>query len=417
MNLLDSLPPDGVKILLVLFLAFLIGLEREERKASEEQYAFGGVRTFPLIGLTGYAVALLTGGQATAESLGLLAVSGFLWLSYRHKLEASQAAGVTSEMSGLLTYAVGALIYHGQFWIATTLTVASLLLLELKAGLEGLARRTSPLDILTFTKFLLLSAVILPLVPDQEFTEYQINPYRTWLAVVAVSGVSYGSYVLQRLAKGRGGVLLAAFLGGAYSSTVATIALARESARNEQPRLYAGAILMASGVMYLRLAALLALFNRQLMERLAPPFAALAAAALCAGWFWSHSAPRDAEAPLDQESKNPLELRAAFLFAAVFLVLIVATHFALQHLGTGGVYALSAVMGLSDVDPYIMGLTQSAPSVTPLGLAAQAILIAAACNNGVKGVYAFALAPRRTGRQALGLLLGFAALGLLPLLR
>jgi uncharacterized membrane protein (DUF4010 family) len=415
MNILNSLPPDGVKILLVLFLSFLIGLEREEHKAAEAQYAFGGVRTFPLIGLTGYAVALLAGGQPAAQALGLLAVAGFLWLSYRHKLETSQFPGATSEMSGILTYVVGALIYHEQFWIATTLTVASLLLLELKAGLEGLARRTSPLDIQTFTKFLLLSAVILPLVPNQEFTEYRINPYKTWLVVVAVSGVSYGSYVLQRLAKGRGGVLLAAVLGGAYSSTVTTIALARESASSVQTRLYAGAILMASGVMYLRLAALLAIFNRQLMARLALPFTALAAVALCAGWFWSHSSPRDAEAPLDQQSKNPLELRAAFLFAAVFLVLIVVTHFALQHLGTGGVYALSAIMGLSDVDPYIMGLTQSAPSVTPLDLAARAILIAAACNNGMKGVYAFALAPRRTGLQGLVLMLGFAVLGLIPL--
>jgi uncharacterized membrane protein (DUF4010 family) len=416
MNILNSLPPDGVKILLVLFLSFLIGLEREEHKAAEAQYAFGGVRTFPLIGLIGYAVALLAGGQPAAQALGLLAVAGFLWLSYRHKLETSQYPGATSEMSGVLTYVVGALIYHEQFWIATTLTVASLLLLELKAGLEGLARRTSPLDIQTFTKFLLLSAVILPLVPDQDFTEYRINPYKTWLVVVAVSGVSYGSYALQRLAKGRGGVLLAAVLGGAYSSTVTTIALARECAGNEQPRLYAGAILMACGVMYLRLAALLAIFNAQLMNRLAAPFVALAAAALCAGWFWSRGASPD-QAPPAQDSRNPLELRAALLFAAVFLVLIVATHFALQHLGTGGVYALSAIMGLSDVDPYIMGLTQSAPSVTPLDLAANAILIAAACNNAVKGVYTFAIAPRRTGLQGLGLLLGFAGLGLVPLLR
>src|SRR5512135_967749 len=128
MDIFDSLPPDSVKILLVLFLSFLLGLEREEHKATEEQYAFGGVRTFPLIGLIGYGAGLLSGGQSTAESLGLLAVAGFLWLSYRHKLEGSRLAGVTSEMSGILTYIVGALVYHEQFWIATTLTVASLLL-------------------------------------------------------------------------------------------------------------------------------------------------------------------------------------------------------------------------------------------------------------------------------------------------
>jgi uncharacterized membrane protein (DUF4010 family) len=417
MDIVDSLPPDSVKVLLVLFLSFLLGLEREEHKATEEQYAFGGVRTFPLIGLIGYGVGLLSDGQSTAESLGLLAVAGFLWLSYRHKLDGSRLAGVTSEMSGILTYIVGALVYHGQFWIATTLTVASLLLLELKVVLEGLARRTSPLDILTFTKFLLLSAVIIPLVPDQNFTEYQINPYKTWLVVVAVSAVSYGSYVLQRLAKGRGGVLLAAVLGGAYSSTVTTIALARKSTEKEQPRLYSGAILLACGMMYLRLVVLLAIFSRELMTRLVAPFVSLAAIALCVGWFWSRDALRSTEAAHSPEPKNPLELGAAFLFAAVFLAMLVATHFALVHVGTGGVYALSAIMGVTDVDPYIMGLTQSAPSLTPLDLAAACIIIAAASNNAVKGVYAYALSSRRTGLESLCLLLGLAALGLLPLLR
>ena len=410
------MPPEGVKILLVLFLSFLIGLEREERKATgEQQYAFGGVRTFPLIGLIGYAVGLLSGAQALAQCLGLLAVAGFLWLSYRHKLESNLLAGATTEMSALLTYAVGALVFHEQFWIATTLTVASLLLLELKAALEGLARRIAPADIQIFTKFLLLSAVIIPLVPDREFTEFQLNPYKTWLVVVAVSAVSYGSYVLQRLAKGRGGVLLAAVLGGAYSSTVTTIALARLARGDEQPRLYSGAILGACGMMYLRLAALLALFNRGLMERLSVPFLVLAGCALAGGWAWARSAHQAAAMPVNPEPRNPLELRAAFLFAAVFVAMLVATHFALVRLGSSGVYALSAIMGVTDVDPYIMGMTQSAPSITPLDLAADGILIAAASNNAVKGIYAFALSPRRVGVQSLCLLFALAALGLLPL--
>ncbi len=58
LKLYQWLPPEGVKILLVLFLSFLIGLEREERKVKGEKYAFGGVRTFPLIGLIGYSIAL-----------------------------------------------------------------------------------------------------------------------------------------------------------------------------------------------------------------------------------------------------------------------------------------------------------------------------------------------------------------------
>src|ERR1700730_8024750 len=99
MELYRWLPPEGVKIVLVLFLSFLIGLEREVHKAESEHYTFGGVRTFPLIGLIGYALAFLSGGQLLPVALGFVVVGGFLMLSYWHKLEDSSPAGLTTEMS------------------------------------------------------------------------------------------------------------------------------------------------------------------------------------------------------------------------------------------------------------------------------------------------------------------------------
>lgn len=287
MVIFQWLPPEAVKILLVLFLSFLIGLEREEHKAAAGYYGFGGVRTFPLIGLIGYSVALLSGPQLIPLILGFLVVGSFLLLSYWHKLSTSQAAGVTTEMSGLATFLVGALIYYGHFWIATTLSVASLLLLELKSALEKLATRIPSDEIFTFAKFLLLTIVILPILPNQEFGRFHINPFKTWLVVAAVSTISYGSYVLQKLTRERGGVVLAALLGGAYSSTVTTVVISRRAAREEHPHLFAGGILMASGVMYLRLMALVALFNHRLVATLAPAFLVLAGAAIGVGWYWS----------------------------------------------------------------------------------------------------------------------------------
>jgi len=142
------LPPEAAKLLLVLFLSFLVGLEREEHRVEAGSYSFGGVRTFPLIGLIGYSIAFLSGTQLLPVTIGFLVVGSFLVVSYWHKLTCSQAAGVTTEMSALATYLVGALICYEHIWIATTLTVASLLLLELKAVLEKLAARTAPQEIL-----------------------------------------------------------------------------------------------------------------------------------------------------------------------------------------------------------------------------------------------------------------------------
>lgn len=414
-QLYQLLPPEAIKIVLVLFLSFLLGLEREEHK-SAGNYAFGGVRTFPLIGLIGYSIALVSGTQLLALTIGFLVIAGFLFLSYWHKLVTSQTAGVTTEMSGLATFLVGALICDDHFWVATTLAVASLLLLDLKAALEKLATTVAPREILTFAKFLLLSGVILPALPNQQFGPFHINPFKTWLVVVAISAISYASYVLQKVTKGQGGIVLAALLGGAYSSTATTVVMAKRAAREQHPHLFAGGILIACGVMYIRLAALLALFNRQLMAVLLVPFLVLAGAALVIGWLWSRRADKSAgEFQREYEPKNPLELLTAFMFAGLFLVMLIVTQLAVTYLGKSGVYTLAAIMGVSDVDPFIMGLTQAAGTITPVKVAAGAILIAAASNNIVKGIYAYSLADRKTGVQALLFLLSLAAAGLIPL--
>jgi uncharacterized membrane protein (DUF4010 family) len=416
MEIYRQLPPEAVQIVLVLFLSFLIGLEREERKTVGGVYSFGGVRTFPLIGLIGYSMALVAGTQLLPVAVGFLVVAGFLLVAYWHKISTVQTAGVTTEISGLATYLMGALACYGHLWIATALGVASLLLLDLKAALEKLAVRIAPNEILTFTKFLLLSAVILPILPNQEFGPFHINPFKTWLVVVAISAVSYASYVLQKMTKGQGGVVLAALLGGAYSSTVTTVVMARRAKLEKRPHLFAGGILIACGVMYLRLVILLALFNRQLMLLLYIPFLVLACLAVGGGWLWSRWADKNTqEVQREFEPKNPLDLVTAIVFAGLFLVMLVATQLAVTYLGRTGVNTLAAIMGVSDVDPFIMGLTQAAGTLTPFKEAAAAVAIAAASNNIAKGCYAFSLADRKTGVQALAMLVTLALLGLLPL--
>ncbi len=417
MEIFQQLPPAALQIMLVLFLSFLIGLEREERKTAAGAYSFGGVRTFPLIGLIGYSSALISGSQMLPLAFGFLVVAGFLLLSYWHKISCTETAGVTTEMSGLATFLVGALVCYDHLWIATALGVASLLLLDLKAALEKLAARIAPNEILTFSKFLFLSAVVLPILPNKEFGQFHINPFKTWLVVVAISTVSYASYVLQKLTKGKGGVTLAALLGGAYSSTVTTVVMSRRAKLELRPHLFAGGILIACGVMYLRLVILLALFNRQLMLLLYIPFLSVAALAIGVGWLWSRMADKNTqEVQREFEAKNPLDLVTAIVFAALFLVMLVATQLAVTYLGQAGVNTLAAIMGVSDVDPFIMGMTQAAGStMRSFNAAAVAVAIAASSNNVVKGIYAFSLADRKTGVQALVMLLSLAAMGLIPL--
>jgi len=415
-DLFRLFPAEGSKILLVLFLSFLIGLEREERKANPERYFFGGVRTFPLIGLIGYVMAFLARDQLIVVALGFAVVGALLVVSYTHKLSAENNSGVTTEVSALGTYLLGALVCHGQLWIATTITVISMFLLVLKNTLEGLTQRIAPDEIFTFTKFLLLTAVVLPILPRAAFTQFQINPFKTWLIVVAVSTVSYSSYLLLKLTRGRNGVLLSAFLGGAYSSTVTTIALARRSKAEPQPHLFSGGTLIASGMMYFRLVLLVAIFNRAVLSVLGIPFVLLAGSALLTGWLWSRiSDPPSQKSDRSLEPANPLELRAALLFGALFVAMVIMTHLAITYLGHKGIYALGGIMGLADVDPFILGIAQSAGRDVPVSVGAAGISVAAVSNNLAKAFYAYCFSDRKTGLQSALLLGSLALAGLIPL--
>ncbi len=414
-ELIAAIPPDLLKILLTLFLSSLLGLEREEQRARSAELAFGGIRAFPLIGLTGYALALFSGPEMIPFSVGFLAVGSLLFLSYRHKIAASATAGMTTEISALITFALGGLIFRNFFWVASTLVVFSLLLLELKIWLERISQKIPADEILTFTKFLLLTVVVLPIVPDESFGPFQINPFKTWLIVVATSTISYASYLIQKSMRGQGGVLLAALLGGAYSSTVTTVVLAKKAKDENRANLFNGAILAASGMMYLRIAILIGLFNMALFKILAPVFLALSILAIAVGAAWSRR--KDAQAEDIKSAgipSNPLEIHTAVLFGGFFVAMMAISQLAVHHLGQGAVFGLATLMGLTDVDPFIMGMTQAHEAT--LTVAASAILIAAASNNALKGVYAYSFSKGRLGNMGLLTLWLLSSLGLLPLI-
>ena len=99
-HLLSLFPSEAFQMVLVLFLSFLIGLEREELKRGGKR-VFGGVRTFPLLGLLGYGVAVLARDNSYAMLMGFMVVGAFMVVSYWHKLQGGVEVGMTTEVSGL----------------------------------------------------------------------------------------------------------------------------------------------------------------------------------------------------------------------------------------------------------------------------------------------------------------------------
>jgi uncharacterized membrane protein (DUF4010 family) len=215
--------------------------------------------------------------------------------------------------------------------------------------------------------------------------------------MVAVCSVSYASYLLQRYVAPASAGLLTAVLGGLYSSTATTVVLARR-ARSEgaATRQTQTGIVLATTIMYLRLLIVIAVFNRTLAFAVAPPLLALAAAGLLlAGGLYWFSPQRPPGGILTVAAANPLELGAAAVFAGLFIVVSLASAWAVLKFGTAGIFVLAAIVGVSDIDPFVLSLAQNGAGQVSVNVGVVAILLAASSNNVLKATYALAYSGGR----------------------
>jgi uncharacterized membrane protein (DUF4010 family) len=319
-------------------------------------------------------------------------------------------------VSNLLVYVLGPVALTQPPWVAVGVTVAAVLVISTRERMHGFVRLIPQDEVLTAGKFLILVGIILPLVPDTRLIAISpVTPYHIWLAVVAISSLSYLTYLVQRYRPVKGGALLSALLGGAYSSTATTVVLAKrqKEAVTRRPELSAG-IITATAVMYPRLAVVIAFFSPPIAVVLLPGLGFLfTVAAAISWWEWRKIQPSYAD-DLAIPAANPLQLTTALIFAVVFLAVSLATAWVQSVFGQTGILTLAALVGASDIDPFVLSLAQGGAPGMSLSAVAAAVLIAASANNIAKAAYAIGFGGlAATERPAILLsalaLLGFAA--------
>jgi uncharacterized membrane protein (DUF4010 family) len=408
--------PLFAKLLLVLGLGFFFGLAFEEFHGRNGQIRPGGIRTFPLLALIAAALYLLDPARLLPLSVGLAVLGALLAVYYwRHLGELDEAGqpnvGLVVPACNLLAFLIGPVALSQPPWMAVGVTVAAVLLLTARDRLHGWARRVELAEIVTAGKFLLLTGLIMPLLPDTPVTTLtDITPHQIWLAVLAVCTVSYASYLLQRYVWPGGGVLGTALLGGLYSSTATTVVLARRAAGDPAAlRPAQSGIIITTAIMYLRLLVIMAVFNQALAIALVPPLLTLAGlgAVMAAVLYRRGAATTAAEG--EKPLANPLELTAAFVFAALFVVVSLLSAWVKGAFGSAGIYALAAIVGVSDIDPFVLSIAEGGTAQLPVPAAAVAILIASSSNNLLKAAYTIGFAGWRASLMPAG------ALGILAL--
>lgn len=393
----------------------IVGLERQWHKREvEEAGRVAGLRTFGLIGLLGGA-AVQVGDGVAAFAAGLVALAVLIVLAYGWNPERRRDIGITTAVAVLVAFALGGLAGAGQTLPAVGGAVVTALLLGYKPVLHQLVRRLTRQELLAALRLILISAVTLPLLPDQGYGPFAaLNPYRIWLMVVLISGLSFVGYAAVRIWGAEWGLVLTAMGGGLVSSTAVMLSFARMAARREDLGAFlAAGGLLASTIMYPRMLLVLAVVAPGLVATLAPPLVAMMLAGAVATAVLYR---RGRAQPLPhQRLRNPLELRSAILFGVVLAAVTLLAHWLQDRVGSTGLYALGALSGFADVDALTLSVGSMAADGLDTSVAATAIVLAALANTAFKAGLAAAIAWTAMGRHvavATGVMLAAGGLGL-----
>lgn len=298
------------------------------------------------------------------------------------------------DIIALITYCIAPIVDTQPSWFYVMVIVTVLLFTELKHTFTELAQRMKNDEMITLAKFLAISGIILPILPDKELIpDIRLTPYSIWLATVVVSGISYLSYLLKRYVFRQSGILVSGIVGGLYSSTATISVLARKGRKasaQDAPE-YVAAMLMAVSMMFLRFLILTGIFSRSTLQVLYPYLLFMSLVAAVMAWLFHLRHKRRAFSAQEDEAEdgnNPLEFKVALIFAVLFVVFTFVTHYTLLYAGTGGLNLLSFIAGFSDITPFILNLLQGTGSV-PVSLVAACTMQAIVSNIAVNLCYAF----------------------------
>jgi uncharacterized membrane protein (DUF4010 family) len=383
---------------IALLIGVLVGLEREYARLREEVKAFAGVRTFPLISLLGCSAALITDLTA-AWAFAVMALLVGLLIAIAYAFDAREGrVGLTSEVAAMVVFVCGALSYWNYMDLAAALAVVTFGFLTLKPQLHRLAERISSEDLYATLKFAIISLIVLPVLPNQTYGPPPFdafNPYKTWLMVVFISGISFLGYVLIKVIGGSRGIGLTGLLGGLVSSTAVTLSFSERSQDHpELARPFALAITLAWTVMFGRVIVEVAVLNRALLSALWVPMAAAMAVGLafCAFYYLAQRTDKASDVKLS----NPFELGPAIKFGILYAVILVAAKAAQFYFAEAGLYAAAAVAGLADVDAITLSMAELAgvQGGIATSTAAHAVVLAVISNTIVKGGIALSVGSK-----------------------
>jgi len=331
-----------------LAIGLLIGLERERNPSAR-----AGLRTFALVALFGTLIALLAAKLDSPWLLvaGLLAVAGMIITAYIRNTREENDPGTTTVIALLICYGLGVMVWYGLAELAVMLAIGTTALLYFKPELRGISQKLTRRDLVAVLQFSVLTFIVLPILPDQDFGPYgAFNPHHAWLMVVLISGIGLAGYVALHLVGTRYGAPLLGFLGGLVSSTATTMIYAKHGKSNPvMSNLAASVIVIASMVVLLRLLVVSAVVAYGALPSLLPVLAGGLVFGLMVALYNWRKMSKATELYIP-ETSNPAELHTAIGFGLLYVIVLLGSAWMADIAGNQGLYAVALVSGLTDVD-------------------------------------------------------------------
>ena len=376
-----------IDFIITIVFSFLIGLEVKTYKLhfheNSSGYFFGSARTFTFVGMIGFLFYHI---NLYAYLTVLVSITILYTLFYYQRL-LKHKQSIILYLVLLIVYSFGPISINNPIWMTALVFVLVIFILNAKTGIQNFSNYINKKEFETFGKMILLSAVILPLLPNKDVIPYiPISPFKIWFVVVVVSAISYGGYIAQKYFFPSKGYFLTGLIGGVYSSTATTVVLARKAKQLSYNPVINGAIIVSTAVMYIRLIVVAIIFNINIAKDIAIPFLVFSAFGVVISLFFLFS-KKKRDVTHDFVDDNPLELRTAFIFALLFIAMMALTKYITIEFGSIGLQIFSFIAGFTDIDPFILSLLAGKYSITHQEVF-NAILIAAGSNNLLKAAYA-----------------------------
>ncbi|MCM2325527.1 MAG: MgtC/SapB family protein [Candidatus Woesearchaeota archaeon] len=401
---------DFYRFMLSICLGALIGLEREKSHSKHKGADFAGVRTFIFYSLFGSLAAYLSSiYYSWIIAVALVCFILLIIAAYILSTIISKHAGMTTELSGVIAFIIGALVFTTQPEIPIALAILVTVVLSLKKPLHHFAHHIKQMEFYDTIKFILIAFVILPLLkPIKPFGPYEsIYLYEIWLMVVFVSSLSYVAYILMNLYGSSKGIFITGLLGGALSSTATVTSLANKSKESNDNSTLVAAAGIACATMFLRVLIVTSILRFNLIEMLAFPLLLLTLVGfITVSIIWKKHSHTEAKV----DFKSPLMLGPALKFGIFYAFILFLSSFMNAHYGSKGIFLAALISGFADVDAMTLFIVRNPIAID---VSVTAIIIAAITNTFIKIVIAKSFGAKDFANGMLKILVPIIGVGLI----